>query len=57
MISAFGPSRAKRILMLADTLDASEALACGFLAEIAEAESLISLSDCPFGLYRPPCFY
>ena len=21
------------------------------------AKSLISLSDCPFGLYRPPCFY
>jgi enoyl-CoA hydratase/carnithine racemase len=42
MISAFGPSRAKRILMLADTLDASEALACGFLTEIAEAGAIDS---------------
>jgi len=37
VISAFGSSRAKRMLMLADTLDAREALACGFLTEIAEA--------------------
>lgn len=37
VISAFGSNRAKRMLMLADTLDAREALACGFLTEIAEA--------------------
>ena len=27
------------------------------LADQKLAKSLISLSDCPFGLYRPPCFY
>ncbi len=42
MISAFGSSRTKRILMLADIIDASEALACGFLTEIAEAGAIDS---------------
>jgi enoyl-CoA hydratase len=40
VIAAFGLGRAKRILMLAEVLDAEEACACGFVAEIAEPERL-----------------
>jgi enoyl-CoA hydratase len=40
VISTFGVNRAKRILMLADVLDADEARACGFVIEIAEPDSL-----------------
>jgi enoyl-CoA hydratase len=40
MIAAFGPGRAKRILMLAEVLDADEARACGFVTEIAEPDKL-----------------
>ena len=34
LVAAFGASRAKRILLLAENLSAEEALAAGFLAEI-----------------------
>lgn len=40
VIAAFGVSRAKRMLMMAETLNAQEALACGFVAEIAEPSQL-----------------
>jgi enoyl-CoA hydratase len=40
IVTAFGASRAKRLLMLADTLDADEALACGFLTDIADPLSI-----------------
>jgi enoyl-CoA hydratase len=40
VIAAFGLSRAKRILMLAEVLDAEEARACGFVTEIAEPDKL-----------------
>lgn len=40
VIAGFGFGRAKRMLMLADSIDAAEALACGFLIEIAEAQSI-----------------
>lgn len=40
VIAAFGLGRAKRILMLAEVLDADEARACGFVTEIAEPDKL-----------------
>jgi enoyl-CoA hydratase/carnithine racemase len=40
IVAAFGLGRAKRMLLLAETLTAEEALTAGFLAEIAPAESL-----------------
>ena len=40
IVAAFGPGRAKRLLMLADLLDAEEARLCGFVAEIAEPGAL-----------------
>jgi enoyl-CoA hydratase len=40
VIAAFGLGRAKRILMLAEVLDAEEARACGFVTEIAEPDKL-----------------
>lgn len=40
LVAAFGMARAKRILLLADTIGAEEALSCGFLLEIAEAPEL-----------------
>lgn len=40
IISHFGIGRAKRMLMLAEALDAAEALECGFLLEIADADSI-----------------
>lgn len=36
LVAAFGQQRVKRMLMLAEMLSAQEALACGFLLEIAE---------------------
>jgi len=38
--AAFGVARAKRMLLLADTLTAEEALGAGFLSEIVPAEAL-----------------
>jgi enoyl-CoA hydratase len=40
VISAFGANRAKRMLMLAEELDAEEAYACGFVSDIAEPDKL-----------------
>lgn len=40
LIAGFGVGRAKRMLMLAEAIDAAEALACGFLLEVAEADSI-----------------
>lgn len=40
VIAAFGIGRAKRMLMLAEAIDAAEALACGFLLEIAAADAI-----------------
>lgn len=36
VVAAFGAYRAKRVLMLAETIDAAEAKECGFVTEIAE---------------------
>jgi enoyl-CoA hydratase/carnithine racemase len=40
VIAGFGIAGAKRMLMLAEAIDAAEALACGFLLEIAEAGAI-----------------
>lgn len=40
LLSCFGESRAKRMLLLGDLLSAEEAIAAGFLARIAEPERL-----------------
>ena len=40
VVAAFGAARAKRLLMLATTIEAEEALACGFLAEIVDAKAI-----------------
>lgn len=40
LLSGFGESLAKRMLLLAETIDAHEALACGFLARVVAAEEI-----------------
>jgi enoyl-CoA hydratase len=40
VIAGFGAARAKRMLVLADTVGAAEAQACGFVTEIAEAAEI-----------------
>ncbi len=40
VVDGFGSSRAKRMLLLAETIGASEALSCGFVTEIAESDQL-----------------
>jgi enoyl-CoA hydratase len=40
LIAGFGLGRTKRMLMLAEAIEAAEALACGFLIEIAEAQTI-----------------
>ena len=40
VVAAVGAPRAKRLLLLAETMGAQEALGCGFLTEIAEAADL-----------------
>jgi enoyl-CoA hydratase/carnithine racemase len=45
VVAAFGVARAKRMLLLADLISAQEALACGFLTEIADADTLDAAAD------------
>ncbi|MDB5775962.1 MAG: enoyl-CoA hydratase [Herbaspirillum sp.] len=40
LLAAFGPARAKKMLLLAETIAAQEAKECGFVLEIAEAAAL-----------------
>jgi enoyl-CoA hydratase/carnithine racemase len=40
LINGFGASRAKRILLMAEMLTASEARDCGFLSDVVEADAL-----------------
>ena len=40
LVAALGPSRAKRMLLLAENLSAGDALAAGFLSEIVEAPDI-----------------
>jgi enoyl-CoA hydratase/carnithine racemase len=45
VVAAFGVARAKRMLLLADLLSADEAMACGFLTEIADAATIDAAAD------------
>ncbi len=40
LVAAFGPARAKRLLLLAETISAQEALDCGFLVQMAESHDI-----------------
>jgi enoyl-CoA hydratase/carnithine racemase len=40
LVAGFGAARAKRMLLLAETISAAEAQACGFVTQIAEADQL-----------------
>jgi enoyl-CoA hydratase len=40
LIGAFGAHRTKRLLLLADSISAEEALACGFVAQVAAPEEI-----------------
>jgi enoyl-CoA hydratase/carnithine racemase len=40
VVAAFGVGRAKRMLLLAETIDAAEAKDCGFVTEIADAAEI-----------------
>lgn len=45
LVAAFGVGRAKRMLLLAETLSAEEAKQCGFVTEIAAANELDARAD------------
>ncbi len=45
VVAAFGVARAKKMLLLGATIDAGEALACGFVTEIAEADELDAAAE------------
>lgn len=45
VVAAFGVPRAKRMLLLAETIGADEAKACGFVIDIAEAAELDAKAD------------
>ena len=45
LVSVFGAQRVKRMLMLAEVLDAGEALACGFLGQICEPAEMDAAAD------------
>jgi len=45
LVAHFGPARAKRMLLFAELLSAEEALSCGFVARMAEADELERLGD------------
>jgi enoyl-CoA hydratase/carnithine racemase len=40
LCAAFGPQRVKRMLMLADMIDADEALSCGYLHQLAAPDEI-----------------
>src|SRR5690606_28702394 len=42
LVDAFGSSRTKRMLMLAETISAEEAASCGFVTEVVESDQLES---------------
>lgn len=45
VVAAFGPARAKKMLLLAETINAQEAEKCGFILEIADASALEARAD------------
>ena len=40
LVNAFGPARTKRILLLAESISAEEALACGFVTKLVAPEAI-----------------
>lgn len=40
LVAGFGAARARRMLLLADSISAEEALACGFVTQVAQADQL-----------------
>jgi enoyl-CoA hydratase/carnithine racemase len=40
IVAVLGPARAKRLLLLADSLSAEEALSCGFVVEVVQPEGI-----------------
>lgn len=40
LVAALGPARAKRLLLLADSISAEEALNCGFVVEVVQREGV-----------------
>ena len=47
LLAAFGRPRVERLLLLADLVAAPEALACGYLYEMAEASAIEALGHMP----------
>jgi enoyl-CoA hydratase/carnithine racemase len=45
VVAAFGVPRAKKMLLLGDTIGAEEALACGFVTAVVEAQDLDSRAE------------
>jgi enoyl-CoA hydratase/carnithine racemase len=45
LVAVFGAQRVKRMLMLAEILDAGEALACGFLGQVCEPAEIDAAAD------------
>jgi enoyl-CoA hydratase len=40
LVAALGPARAKRLLLLADTMSGEEALSCGFVVDVVQHEGI-----------------
>jgi len=40
LVAVLGPARAKRLLLLADSMSAEEALSCGFVVEVVQREGI-----------------
>ena len=45
LVAALGPARTKRLLLLADSISAEEALSCGFVVEIVQREAIEDVVD------------
>ena len=45
LVAHFGPSRTKRMLLFAELISAEEALSCGFVARMADAEDLEKIAN------------
>jgi enoyl-CoA hydratase len=43
LVAVFGPARAKRLLLLADSISSEEALSCGYVVEVVQPEAIDEL--------------
>lgn len=43
LVAVFGPARAKRLLLLADSISSEEALSCGYVIEVVQPEAIDEL--------------